>query len=508
MAGKRVAIIGAGLGGLNAVKACLETKGRLIPVCFEQNPWLGGLWHYEGCKGGPTPMYKGIVFIMSRDMSPYPDYPFPSGWPQYLPQKYVNKYIENYAKEFNLVDSVRLQHKVVNVSRLGNGGWRLRYLSAASGNPEPIDEVFDHVIVATGHNYHSNEARYEGMEKFRGEIIHSLDYHEPFKFQSKRVVVIGSGTSGCDIAGELSYTAEEVVISSRSGTLILPRLTNKGLPLDLGISRFLASIIPTWLSNFLITNFIMVPPLGWLNPSKKLSFMEKPPAASGALLERLASGHVLTKPAVKRFLDDGRSIEFCNGDVVSNVDAIILATGFKLDFPFFTEDDVNKYVLGGQPRQKSSCERGPLWLYQGIFPPNDPSIAFLGFVFTIDSTFILSDVQNRYITSLWTGAISLPSSTEISRYLEDKRKRLPSTQRVIWEPNQGYLDDLARLCGFYPSLWAILREHGSLKLAWKSFFAPRWPANFRLVGPGKWRGARRTIERNYERMKEYVNGKR
>ncbi|ORX81026.1 FAD/NAD(P)-binding domain-containing protein [Basidiobolus meristosporus CBS 931.73] len=506
MTSKRVAIIGA--GGLNAVKACLETNGRLTPVCFEQNPWIGGLWHYKGYNGGPTPMYKGIVFILSRDMSPFPDYPFPSTWPQYLPQKYVCKYIESYAKDFNLMDSVRLQHKIVNVVRLENGQWLLKYLNTALNDPVPVDEIFDHVIVATGHNYHSNMVRYEGMENFCGEIIHSLDYHEPSKFLGKRVVVIGSGTSGCDIANELSHTAEEVIISSRSGTFILPRLTSSGLPLDLMHYRFLSAIAPTWLSDFIITNYLLVPPTGWLNPSKKISFLEKPPAASGNLLERLASGHVLTMPGVKRFLNDGRSIEFTNGDVVSDVDAIILATGFKLDFPFFTETDIEKYILGGQPRHKSSCESGPLWLYQGMLPPDYPSIAFVGFVFTLDSAFNVSDIQNRYITSLWTGTISLPPRSNISQYLEDKRKRLPSTQRVIWEPNQNYLNDLASQCGFYPSLWAILKEYGSVKLAWKSFFAPRWPANFRLVGPGKWRGAKRTIEGNYDLLKRYAKGER
>ncbi|KAK9760531.1 dimethylaniline monooxygenase [Basidiobolus ranarum] len=180
-----------------------------------------------------------------------------------------------------------------------------------------------------------------------------------------------------------------------------------------------------------------------------------------------------------------RSIEFSDGEIVSAVDTIILATGFKLTFPFFTDEYLQKFVLGDQPRQKASCERGPMWLYESIFPPKYPSMAFVGFAYTLDSTFVLSDIQNRYITSIWTGAKSLPSESEITRYLEEKRKCLPSTQRVVWEPNQHYFEDLAYLGGFYPSVWAILKEYDSFGLVWKTFFAPMWPANYRLVGPGK-----------------------
>ncbi|KAK9760255.1 dimethylaniline monooxygenase [Basidiobolus ranarum] len=436
-------------------------------------------------------MYKNIVFIMSRDMSPFPDFPIPSSWPTFLPQPKVREYLNNYSKEFHLENHIKFNHKVTQLKPFKEG-WEVSYEKEGL-----LDKLYvDHVIVANGHNSCPIMPKFKGMDRFKGSIIHSTMYHDPSEFVGKRVVVVGSGTTSCDIASEMSYVAKEVIISSRSGAYIFPRLTGAGKPVDLSLNRFLTWLIPSWLSNYLASNFILIPGTGWLKP-KKLSLFEKSPAASAMMLERLASGSVLTEPGIDCFLEDAKSIRFTNGDIISDIDTVILATGYQLHFPFFTEKEVHKYVLGEQPSEKSSLENGPLWLHEGIFPPHYPSIAFLGLVFTLDSAMILSDVQIRYITSVWTDRVKLPKKAAMDSLLVKKKEHLPATQRSIWEPNQNYLNDLAKICGFFPSFWSIVREHHSLSLAWKSWFSPRWPANFRLVGFGKWTGASNVIEQQY-----------
>jgi hypothetical protein len=49
-----------------------------------------------------------------------------------------------------------------------------------------------------------------GIHKFKGQILHSQDYRTPDAFQGKRVLVIGLGNSGGDIAVELSRIASQV----------------------------------------------------------------------------------------------------------------------------------------------------------------------------------------------------------------------------------------------------------------------------------------------------------
>lgn len=57
-----------------------------------------------------------------------------------------------------------------------------------------------------------------GIEKFKGRYLHSRDYKDAQDFSDKRVVVIGIGNSGLDLAVEISQTAKQV--SSRTGVLV------------------------------------------------------------------------------------------------------------------------------------------------------------------------------------------------------------------------------------------------------------------------------------------------
>lgn len=60
---------------------------------------------------------------------------------------------------------------------------------------------------------------HSGLELFKGKCIHSRDYKEPGAFKGKRVLVIGLGNSGCDIATELSHIAKQVPLPRCLGTI-------------------------------------------------------------------------------------------------------------------------------------------------------------------------------------------------------------------------------------------------------------------------------------------------
>ena len=65
-------------------------------------------------------------------------------------------------------------------------------------------ETFDGVLVCSGHHAKKNEPSFPGLSDFKGEVVHSHDYKEPSKYVGKRVVIIGIGNSGGDMAVELS----------------------------------------------------------------------------------------------------------------------------------------------------------------------------------------------------------------------------------------------------------------------------------------------------------------
>lgn len=77
-------------------------------------------------------------------------------------------------------------------------------------DPEPETEIFDGVMVCTGHHVYPYVPKLEGINRFRGKVVHTHSYKVPNEFEGKRVLVIGNGNSGSDVAIELSSVAEQV----------------------------------------------------------------------------------------------------------------------------------------------------------------------------------------------------------------------------------------------------------------------------------------------------------
>ena len=70
--------------------------------------------------------------------------------------------------------------------------------------------IYDGVLVCTGHHAEKKMAQFKHMDKFQGKIVHSHDYKDFHGYEDKRVVVVGIGNSGGDIAVELSRISSQV----------------------------------------------------------------------------------------------------------------------------------------------------------------------------------------------------------------------------------------------------------------------------------------------------------
>ena len=132
MASKRVAIIGAGISGLSAIKACLEEE--LVPVCLEKSDHVGGLWHYEKeVRDGVASVMKNTITNVCKETTPFSDYPFPEDAPNYLRNAEFLEYLESYAKEFDLLRYIQYNKEVVRVEEAEgyeeNGQWLVTYRS-------------------------------------------------------------------------------------------------------------------------------------------------------------------------------------------------------------------------------------------------------------------------------------------------------------------------------------------------------------------------------------------
>ena len=204
-------MIGAGASGLPAMKCTLDEG--MTPVCFERTGDIGGLWNFtEQAREGQACVMKSTVINTSKEMMPFSDLPIPKDYPNFMHNRKVMDYFHYYMNHFDLKKYIRFNTEILKVTQADDfdktGKWNLRIKDRASG--KETDEVFDGIFVCTGHHAEKHEPKFEGQDDFQGKIVHTHDYKSHEGYEDKRVVVVGIGNSGGDVAVELGKVARQV----------------------------------------------------------------------------------------------------------------------------------------------------------------------------------------------------------------------------------------------------------------------------------------------------------
>ncbi|VVA92044.1 unnamed protein product [Arabis nemorensis] len=225
---KHVAVIGAGAAGLVAARE-LRREGQSV-VVFDREKQVGGLWIYSPKTDSDplsldptrsivhTSLYESLRTNIPRECMGFTDYPFvPSDDVSRDPRRYpshkeVLAYLQDFAKEFKIEKMVRFETEVVRVEPV-NGKWSVRSKNSGGFSEE---EIFDAVVVCSGHYTEPNLAHIPGIESWPGKQIHSHNYRVPDPFKDEVVVVIGNFASGADISRDICKVANEVHIASRA----------------------------------------------------------------------------------------------------------------------------------------------------------------------------------------------------------------------------------------------------------------------------------------------------
>ncbi|XP_068397333.1 flavin-containing monooxygenase 3 isoform X2 [Eschrichtius robustus] len=470
---KKVAIIGAGISGLASIRSCLEEG--LEPTCFEKGEDIGGLWKFsDHAEEGRASIYRSVFTNSSKEMTCFPDFPFPDDFPNFMHNSKLQEYITAFAKEKNLLRYIQLKTLVSSVSKRPDfsvtGQWDVT--TEKDGKKESA--VFDAVMICSGHHVYPNlpKESFPGLQLFKGKCLHSWDYKEPGIFKGKRVLVIGLGNSGCDIASELSHTAEQVIVSSRSGSWVMSRVWHGGYPWDMmfitRFETFLKNNLPTVISD-------------WCTLRKEPVFNDELPA-------RILCGTVTVKPNVKEFTETSAIFE--DGTVFEAIDCVIFATGYSYAYPFL-DDSIIK------------SRDNEVTLFKGIFPPplEKPTMAVIGLVQSLGAVIPTTDLQSRWAVQVIKGTCTLPSVKDMMNDIDEKMgKKLKwfGKSDTIQTDYIVYMDELASFIGAKPNIpWLFLTDP---KLALEVYFGPCSSYQFRLVGPGKWPGARNAILTQWDRI--------
>ena len=204
-----VVIIGAGSAGLSAAIS-LKDRG-VVPLVIERSDHVGASW---------SSRYDGLKLNTGRQFSHLPGRPYPKGTPVYPSRDEVVEHLERHAQEDGI--ELMLNTSVTRIDR-DHGRWRL---TTSHG-----DLTASHVVVATGYQHTPVVPQWPGT--FDGEVTHSSSYRNPTAHAGKKVLVVGSGSSGMEIAHDLSTgDVERVWLSVRTPPNLLPRRGPAGLPND------------------------------------------------------------------------------------------------------------------------------------------------------------------------------------------------------------------------------------------------------------------------------------
>jgi dimethylaniline monooxygenase (N-oxide forming) len=464
---KRIAVIGAGLCGLAAIRCLLDEC--LEPVCFERTEGVGGLWNFdETLPDGGTVGYRSLRTNTSKLVTAFSDFPFPDDYPDFPTRAQFLEYLRAYADHFNLLPHIRFSTQVESVRPApGGDGWCVTYHRTQSDGAA-IDERFDALMVCTGFNSQPYIPAFTGAESFRGPILHSASYKGPEAFAGQRVVVVGASSSASDVAVELSRAAPGLLLSVRHPTWITPRFIN-GRPTDLRASRF-ASRLPAKLRERNLKRIILEEyerrglEAGKYLPLPEFDLKRIRLTPGLELLEQMQAGAIIARPAIERL--EGSEVVFVDG-ARAPADVIIAATGYHISLPFVDQDVVE--VTGDT-----------MWLYRHVFPPNRPGLAFIGFCTVGAAVPPTIEMQCRWAATIFAGRLSLPSVAAMQASIDQRRAECATSQTHPMKLKMpAYLEGLAREMGVQPRLW----RHPTLLQ--QLLFGPIIAAHFRLDGPGK-----------------------
>lgn len=321
-ASKRYCIVGAGACGLPVVKTFKE---RGIPFdCFESEEDIGGIWN----PASPHSVFEATHLNTSKRLTRYTDFPMPTEFPQFLSRSQAHDYLRAYAGHFDLYDHISFGRTVETVMHR-EGAWEV----TVSGERNP--RTYQGVIVANGHHWDPKRPAYPGT--FSGETIHTHDLKTTEKLRGKRVLVVGAGNSGCDIAAEATHCAAEVFHSMRRSYHFLPKFMF-GRPIDVIIDLTARWPVPRFVLRRLyrlVLDMVVGRHERYGLPEPDHKLFEAHPSAAAAYLDRLGHGRIQPKPDIKRLC--GGAVEFVDGSR-ADVDLIVQATGYRVSVPFMNRD--------------------------------------------------------------------------------------------------------------------------------------------------------------------------
>ncbi|RXJ71690.1 monooxygenase [Veronia nyctiphanis] len=354
---EKVLILGGGASGI-AIGKTFSQRGIPFDI-IEREDDFGGNWYLNS---PASKVYRSAHLISSKTNTQLSDYPMPDDYPHYPSHTQFLAYLRDVAKTFGLYEKTRFNVEIKALSPF-EGGW----LAELSDNSR---HWYADVVVANGLLRDPIFPAIPGH--FSGELIHSIDYVSSDVFDGKRVLVVGGGNSGCDIAVDSAQRASYTCHSMRRGYHYMPKFID-GKPTQEWLMEIVSQFESPeayWehvqatfkLAGFDGTDFGL--------PKPDHAIHQAHPILNSNILYCMGHGDLVSKPDVVSFDDEW--VEFADGSR-DKFDVVLLATGYKPSLPFLDSSVLDR-------------EKGMNQLFLHSVPMHYDSIVFAGY-FNIPSGF-------------------------------------------------------------------------------------------------------------------------
>jgi cation diffusion facilitator CzcD-associated flavoprotein CzcO len=309
---ERIVVIGGGPGGIAAALALKDVGLR--PFVIERAASVASSWRGR---------YDRLRLNTCRWLSHLPDRRFARGTPLFPTRDDLIAHIDEHARAAGI--EIRLETRVNRVDA-GDGGWR------AETDGDAVEST--QMVIATGYEGEPVIPNWEGRNEFGGRLLHSADYRNPGPFLGERVLVVGSGCSGMEIAYDLAAGGAKVWLSARTPPNILLREGPGGFPGDViaaallhtpvrladAFARFARRMDLGDLSEY----GLPVPEEGVFSRFRRLGVV--PSIVDREVIEAIKAGQIEVVPGVES-LDDG-GVRLADGTRIEP-ETVIAATGYR-----------------------------------------------------------------------------------------------------------------------------------------------------------------------------------
>ncbi|MEZ0487546.1 flavin-containing monooxygenase [Fibrella aquatica] len=344
-------IIGAGPAGL-AVAGRLAKLNQPFTL-LEATDNVGAAWRKH---------YDRLCLHTVKEESALPHLPYPANYPTYVSRDQLVTYLQQYIAHFDI--KPLFNQSVQTLERTQDGRWR------AITNTQTFES--DKVVVCTGYNRVPFQANVPGLNGFRGKVLHSREYKTGEAFTGQRVLVVGMGNTGAELALDLQEQGAFPTISVRGPVNIAKRDTF-GRPTQ--PSAIKMSKLPSWLYDLAarVSQKLTIGDLskyGLITPpypsSYQIRVLGKIPVIDLGTIDQIKAGTIAVRPGIAQV--NQNTVTFTDGRE-DPFDVIVLATGYRTGLSDILAPDLSRKILNEKGYPRGLWDTNPA--LQGLY--------FLGF---------------------------------------------------------------------------------------------------------------------------------